>query len=47
MGLTDLFDDGLQLGRQLVALCQLQLRALLLLLIPVVSNSWRRTKEQG
>lgn len=39
MGFTNLVDDGLQLCRQLVALCQLRLRALLLLLIPVISNS--------
>lgn len=39
MGLTDLFNDGLQLCRQLVALCQLRLRAVLLLLIPVIANS--------
>lgn len=39
MGLANLFNDGLQLCRQLVALCQLRLRALLLLLIPVISNS--------
>lgn len=39
MGLTDLFNDGLQLGCQLVVLCQLRLWALLLLLISVISNS--------
>lgn len=39
MGLTNLFNDGLQLGCQLVALCQLRLWALLLLFIPVISNS--------
>lgn len=39
VGLSDLFYDALQLGCQLVALCQLRLRALLLLLIAVISNS--------
>lgn len=38
MGFSDLFNDGLQLRCQLVALCQLRLWALLLLLVPVISN---------
>lgn len=41
MGLADLLDDGLQLGRELVALRQLRLRAFLLLLVAVVSDGWR------
>lgn len=47
MGLTDLFDDGLLLGRQLVALSKLQLRTLLLLLIAVISNSCRGTEKRN
>lgn len=38
MGLTNLLNDGLQLDCQLVALRQLQLWALLLLLIAVIPN---------
>lgn len=38
MGFSDLFNDGLQLRCQLVVLCQLRLWALLLLLVPVISN---------
>lgn len=45
MGLSDLVNDGLQLRRQLVALCQLRLWALLLLLVPVIPNGWGETKD--
>lgn len=38
MGFSDLFNNGFQLRCQLVALCQLRLWALLLLLVPVISN---------
>lgn len=45
VGSADLLNDALQLGRQLVALRQLRLRALLLLLVPVIPNGWSRTKD--